>query len=413
MLVQALQRLANGEPVEGRRRGKLTFGWPSFLPWTPKADSGIGYVSTSTLLTLTAAHACIRLLANQLATLPLAAYRRSDHLRLEDQPRWLRRLDPEMTLADSLTQIAVSMLTTGNAYLFIEGRNVDGTPTGLKVLDPSLVDCDRFSDGRLFYRVSADFDNGVRTQRVVMADDMVHIRALMLPGDDVGIGPLDYAARSILLGVAEEEYAARRFATDGYGAAIPDGVVETDEYIDQEAADEFAQVWQAAAGGMNRGPVILHSGLRYKPLALSSEALQLLESRQFTARQICSTFGVAPHLVGVPASDGLTYKTVEGDTRALVRFGLGDLVNRVEQALSDEGPSTQVVEFETYKLLRPTIHERYQVHEMAIRSGVRTAEEVREEEGYGPMPEGVPVPAMLVPDTEDDDGDDDEEDDDE
>lgn len=384
MIVDLLQR-AQPQQTEDRtvRLSDLGIGWRGM-------SFGAG-VNAESLLTVTAAQACVSLISGQLASLPLIARTRADGLPLPVQPMWLRKPDPEMTRADVLSQVAVSLLTDGNAYLYIPDRLADGQPATMKALDPQEVAVSRSPEQRLVYQVNG---SPVRT------DDVVHIRALTLPGADLGCGPLTYGSRLLRTAFAEEQYAAARFSEDAsVGAGVPDGVVETDQMMDPEQVNEFAESWHQAVGGTRRGIPVLHSGLKFRAVELSAEAMQFVASRQWTAQLVCAAFGVAPYMIGMPTEHSMTYSNVQQVTTGFVRFGLRSLAARIEAAFSDLLPSTQVTTFEYGELQRPDIADRYELHRTAIAAGFKTVDEVRAEEGLPPLRN---APAGLQSDTDDD-----------
>ena len=78
-----------------------------------------------------------------------------------------------------------------------------------------------------------------------------------------------------------------------------------------------------------------------------------------------------------------TYNTVEGDTRAFVRFGIRPWNVRLEQALSEILPRGQSASISLGEYLQPDLLTRYQAAQIAIDAGFKSVDEVRLEENIG------------------------------
>ena len=295
-------------PVFGNRIGRQ---------WWPQ-------LTEESLLQVTVAQACVSLLSDQIATAPMYV-QRPDGSRAEP-PAWLAQPDPEQSCCDTVTQLVVSLLTAGNAYAVITSRGAGAMPTSIKVLSPTDVVLSRWQDShRLRYQVCGSY---------VPLQDMIHVRGLTLGGYDIGVGPVSYGAR--LMGIAgrEADYAALRFDQSGNGAAIPDYFIESDQPISSEQAKRVGRQLQAKAGGLQRGPLVLDAGMKARRIEFTAEELELIVSRKFTDTQICSMFGVPPHLVAVQTENSMTYSNVRDDMTALVALQLKPWGRRISTGLS-------------------------------------------------------------------------------
>ena len=287
--------------------------------WSPEAA-----------MSLTTVQACIALVAGKLATLPLYVTdvrRKPDEPPVrEELPFWLEQPDPEMTREDTITQMVSSLMTDGNAYALVTSRYYHGEPSSIKVLHPTDVTLSRPQrDGRLEYRV-----NGALVDR----EDMVHVRGMMYPGSDIGVGPITYGARLVGAALHEAEYVARRFDDKGFGAAVPDGVIESPNTLTQQQSKDIDKQVNAAVGGLRRGVLILDGGLHYKQLQFSAREMELIASRKYTNVELCSMMQVPAHLVNVQTENSMTYSNVRNDMIALAAFGLENWSGKLAAGLS-------------------------------------------------------------------------------
>jgi HK97 family phage portal protein len=109
--------------------------------------------------------------------------------------------------------------------------------------------------------------------------------------------------------------------------------------------------------------------------------MELLDSRRYNAEQMCTLFGVPPHLVGVPSQDSKTYSNVQQDSQFFVRFTLRPLAIKIEEALSTLLPRGQRAVFNFDAVLRADTQTRYDAYETGLRAGFLTIDEVRALEG--------------------------------
>lgn len=323
-------------------------------------------VNRDTMLSHVVANRCVQFIANQLGSMPLTVERNGETI---PTPTVLQRPEPGMTRADFMSALTVSMLVHGNAYAYISQRDSLGHPLSLVLLDPQAVSVTTQA-GRPQYRIAG---------RLVDADDLLHARNLVLPGHAVGVGPLDLNRQSIGQALAADQYAANSYTT----GSLPDGVLQSDAELTAEQSAELKQAFIAGNGGRSRGPAVLSGGVVYKPMQFSSADMEVLDGRRFNALQICTLFGVPPFLIGVPSADSKTYSNVQQDAAAFSRFSLRPLAVKIEQALADLLPRGQHVTFNMDALLRAATVERYTAHEIGLRAGFLTVEEVRAMEGLG------------------------------
>lgn len=326
----------------------------------PQPMTGPMAVSRDTLLSYVVAQRCVQMISDQIGSLPLYATRNGDRL---GTPAVLAEPETGRTRSEFFAAATVSLLVDGNMYALIGRRDSMGFPQTVMLLDPEAV-LVRVVDGRIEYKVAG---------RSVDASDILHIRGFTLPGHVVGRGPLSYNRQSIGAALAGDQYAANSF-TD---AALPDGVLQSDNEITSDQAAALKSAFIAGNGGRQRGPAVLSGGVKYQPLEFSSVDMELLDSRRFSQLQICSMFGVPPHLVGVPSQDSKTYSSVTQDSQAFVSFTLRPWLTRLEEGFSTLLPRGQRARFNLDALLRASTMERYQAHAAGIAAGFLTVEEVR------------------------------------
>jgi HK97 family phage portal protein len=325
-------------------------------------------VNPSTAMQHSAVWACVNLIAGSISTLPLAAYRDGDRDPLPTLPPILRAPSAGWSLPEFTYAALQSALLRGNAYGLIVDRAGAGLlPSQVELLAPERVGVE--VNSRVIWRIDG--------QEVDPAS-IWHLRAFTAPGQILGLSPINHARQAIGLGA--EKYAARFFGQ----AAIPSGVLTSDQDIKQERADHLKARWRDAHA-TQRDIAVLGSGARFQPVSIAPEEAQFLETTQANVRTICRYFGVQPELIGADSGNSLTYANVEQRALDFLTFGLRPWLVRLEVALSALLSSTTTVKFNAAALVRTDLLTRYQAHESAIRAGWKLRSEVRELEDLAPV----------------------------
>jgi len=336
-------------------------------------------VDPDSALRLSSVWACINLLANTISTLPIDVFRNDEEI---PTPPLLASPAAGWSLEQWLWAIMQSLLLRGNTYGLITARSGPRlTPSQVEPVNPDSMSVSVGVDGSITYRFKG---------RVLDPSDVWHVAAFRPAGSPVGLSPIAYAAETIGLGLAVQRF-GRQFFSQG---ATPSGILSTNSPLSRENADYAKTLLNRATHG-KREPLVVGGEVKWQSLSIAPEESQFVESRKLGVSEIARTFGVPPEMIGGEAGNSLTYATVEGRGLEFVRYSLSHWLVRLERSIGDLLPRGQSVKFNVNALLRGTTLERYQAHEIALRSGWLTVDEVRELEDRGPMPAGASSPPNL------------------
>lgn len=369
-------------------------------------------VNERTAMQMTAVYACVRVLAESIASLPLHLFRREDNgNRVKDEKSGLYFLlhdepNPEMTSYIFRETLMTHLLLYGNAYAQIL-RNGRGDILGLYPLMPNRMSVERGDDGRLFYRYTrydsealADKDSTV----ILTPADVLHIPGLSYDGL-VGLSPIAACRNAVGAGLSADEYSSRYYAN----GAAPMGVLEHPGLIKQP--DKLRESWNAAFGGTrNAGKVaILEEGLKFTPISISPQDSQLLETRKFSVEEICRIFRVPPHLV--QDLERATFNNIEQMSLDFVIYSLMPWVCRWEAALQrsllkPEEKRNYEIRFNLDGLLRGSYESRMRGYQTAVNTGIFSVNDCRrlenmdilsaEDGGDIHMVQGAMMPLSMV-----------------
>lgn len=359
-------------------------GW--FASWLRGefGESDVGFeVTEQSALRLSTVWGCIKVIAEDVAKLPLFLYERtgttdSDRKRADDHPLYtMLRYDasPEVSSQMFRETVVAHALQFGNGYAEIE-RARSGRPVAVHILHPRQVMPDRNNRGELVYHVQSR----TRARSVTLdAADVFHLTGLS-PDGIVGYSPIQIAARAIGLGQAAERLAARLFKN----GAVPGGVLEHPAKLGPDALASLRASVEKGFTGQNAGrPMILEEGMTWKSMSMPLEDLQFIELRKFQLPEICRLYRVPLHKVGV--LDRATFSNIEHQSIEYVTDTLMPWLERVEnevrrKLLMPVERSRYFAEHLADSLLRGDTKARFEAYKVGREGGWFSANEIRAKE---------------------------------
>ena len=357
--------------------------WSSSYSFLFGTSSSGKTVNERTALQTTAVYACVRILAETIASLPLHTYQytASGKEKAIDHPIYYllhSEPNPEMTSFVFRETLMGHLLLWGNAYAQIirDGR---GRVVGLYPLLPSKMVVNRTERGILYYQYEKDGQ-----QYFLGNHEVLHIPGLGFDGL-IGYSPIAMAKNAIGMAIATEEYGAKLFAN----GATPGGVLEHPGVLKDPARirDSWNAVYQGS-GNAHR-LAILEEGMSFKSIGIPPEQAQFLETRKFQIEEICRIFRVPPHLVA--SLDRATFSNIEQQSISFVVHTIRPWLIRIEQSinkalLSDSEKGQYFVSFVVEGLLRGEYSARMQGYAIGIQNGFMSPNCVRELENMNQIP---------------------------
>ena len=349
-------------------------------------------VTEHSAMQMTAVYACVRILSEAIAGLPLHLYRYNDDGGKEkalDHPLYLLLHDepnPEMSSFVFRETLMTHLLLWGNAYAQII-RNGKGEVVALYPLMPNRMTVDRDSLGQLYYSYqmsNSDAPTMPGGTVILKPSDVLHVPGLGFDGL-VGYSPIAMAKNAIGLAIATEEFGAKFFAN----GATPGGLLEYPGTV--KDPDRVRESWNKGfSGSQNAGKVaILEEGMKYTPISIAPEQAQFLETRKFQINEIARIFRVPPHMVG--DLEKSSFSNIEQQSLEFVKYTLDPWVVRWEQSiqrtlLTAEEKKQYFVKFNLEGLLRGDYQSRMNGYATARQNGWMSANDIRELENLDRIP---------------------------
>jgi len=337
------------------------------------------YVTQEDSLKIGSVYACVRLIADTIASLPIDSFIRADGVRLQFRPRpvWLDSPDIGVTKDDHFQQVLVSLLLNGNSFTRII-RDEEGEVLALSVLNPQFTEVRRDSSGRLFYV----YETRDRIEDV----DMIHIKDLCLPGELRGKSRIDLVKENLGLSRALEEFAARFF---GQGSQTS-GIIQFPGNLSREQAKNLVDAFEDGHKGLRRShrPGILFGGATFEKTGVNPNESQFIESRQFAVEEIARVFRVPPSMIGVTTPGAQSYASVEANQLHFLQHTLTPYLSKVEAEYSVLLEGRAFVRFTTAGLLRGDIAARNASYQQGLLNGYLSVNDVRRLEDQSPIQGG-------------------------
>ncbi len=370
-----------------------------------ETSSGV-QVTEQGALQATAVFACVRILAETVASLPLILYERlanGGKARAQGYPLYTLLHDapnPEMTSLELRETLMGHLGTWGNAYAEIEADS-NGAVLALWPLRPDRMTVERVGFDLVYtYRLTRADSQG-RISVPLRADQVLHIRGLGFDGI-MGYSPIGLARQAVGLSLATEKFGSAFF---GNGAR-PGGVLEHPGKLSDTAFKNLRRTIEERHGGIERAMrlMILEEGMKYSQIGIPPEDAQFLETRKFQVTEIARLYRVPPHMLG--DLDRATFSNVEQQSIDFVIHTIRPWLVRWEQAIAQRlllprERSRYFAEFLVEGLLRGDTASRYQAYAIGRQWGWLSADDIRERENMNPLPGGqgamYMVPLNMVP----------------
>jgi HK97 family phage portal protein len=372
-----LKLSTNKKPIEAKRDvGESGLFAPT---------SAITRITPDNALKISAVYACVRLISESIATLPINMYKTDGNKRelAKEHPLYsVMKYNPNalMTTTDLVESFVASALLRGNGYIH-PVRNRYGDITELEFLKPKCMTLDVSGDVP-FYKYFSEKKNAT-----FKFEDIVNFAYFTLDGV-TGISPISQCRTSLELANESEEYGKRFFANN----AQPGGVIEMEGVLSEEASERFKKSWHAGYSGQNVGKTaLLEGGAKYHAISMSNKDSQFLESKAFSIQDIARMFNVPPHLVGDLSK--ATFSNIEQQAMEFEKYTIRPLVTKIEaifnkRLLAEDEIGRYFFKFNTSALLRGDIKTRFEAYNIGRNMGVYSANDIRELEDLNPIENG-------------------------
>jgi len=351
-------------------------------------------VNERTAMQTAAVYACIRVLSEAIASLPLQLYKYNGKgaVVADDHPLYdvLHSVpNAEMTSFVFRETLMSHLLLYGNAYAQII-RDSTGQIKELYPLLPDKMDVSRNEAGEIYYTYWREKDEANSEDKgsgvTLRYDEVLHIPGLSFDGL-TGYSPIALAKNVIGMAIATEDYGAAFFRN----GATPGGILEHPGSLNKEAPEEIRNTWEGLFVGKGAHRIaVLEDGMKFHVVGIPPDQAQFLETRRYQLNEIARIFRVPPHMIG--DLERSTFSNIEQQSLEFLKYSVDPWLKRWEQQmektlLTPAERKTHEIRFNVDGLLRGDYMTRMRGFAIARQNGWMSANEIRSLDRQMPIAE--------------------------
>ena len=337
-------------------------------------------VTDARALKISAVWACVQLISNSVASLPLNFYRNTKDGREEvERYHSLRSVfdrapNAWMKPRDFRMAMTVQMAMWNNAYAEII-RAEGGRVVALIPLRPGRCMPYLDEEGTLTYHYSTD--HGVK---VYAAESIFHLKGMGTEGI-VGAERNNFAREAYGLTVAAETFAAKQFANGGR----PGGVITFDAFLTNDQREKARALYH----GISEGPAnanrlwILEGGSKYQALDFAADQMQMIATRNMQLSEIARFFGVPEVMIGAGTNTSSAWPaSFEQQLIYFLNFTLNPYLDEWEAAIAQrlvpfEQRNTVYADHDVSQFIKMDSKTRAEYLAALVQNGLMTRNEAR------------------------------------
>jgi HK97 family phage portal protein len=369
---------------------------------TLRSQSGVS-VNDRSALSLCPWFSAVSLISDTIAGLPFEILQETETGNAKYKTNLWNLLNESANTYQSAFQFIRTMTgwsCHGNAFAEIQ-RNAQGQPIAFNPIPPDrVIPYVKELDGSLF---SADMAGGrvlYITYQItlpsgepvgwILGDDMLHLTGFSINGVK-GLSITQTMKDTIGLGLAAEEY-GNRFFSNG---AIPEKALYVPGKISALDKEAMKKEWYKEHGGLNQAHrlAIIQNGGKLEDIGQGNDTNQFLETRKYTAEQVCQIFHIPPYLLSlVEKSAG--NNSYEAQQRTFLLFTLLPFMANWRTELTrkalteDERNNGVFIDHDTSVLLRGDTIQRFQAYALGLNNGFMCPNDVRRMENMNDIEGG-------------------------
>lgn len=383
------------------------FGWGASkrVPGYQVIEPGSGKLTTrsvtpDTAMQLSAVFACVRLLAETIAGLPLNFYEQQAggalakvnfhplHNLLTSKPN---RYQTHIEFFETLVyQLALH----GNSYHRVE-RSSNSKKDITSLMPYMTPQVKTILDDKGNIRHEYYTGKGV----AAFAEESLWHNKLFGNGV-IGMSPIDYARNSIGIAISSEDRVSK-MANNNFK---PAGILMIDKILKPEQRKQIKEAFTDLTEGGEDALRVLEAGMTYTPISMNPKDVQLLESRRFQTEDIARFFNVPSVLINDTSASTVWGSGIEQIVTGFYKLGLRPYLERIEASITirllDISERRKIIpSFDFDMLLRGDEKTRFETYKTAISSGINTPNECRIKEGLSKVDGGdqLLLPQQYIP----------------
>lgn len=350
------------------------YGVGNYNDFSVIKDKSVAVLNPNVALTYSTIFACVRVIAETIATLPLFLYKVKGNNKVKAREHNLYSIlhdapNLECTSVSFFESLITQILLTGNGFAEIIKDNFNNI-LELHILDANKIRVYRDNYNNIVYEYYDDGKIISLSKRQVL-----HIAGLGWNGI-IGYSPIALMRRQIATGIYQDNFALDFFSNDVKKVPILSHPNRISKEAKESMKESFRKSW-------DNGIVVLEEGITVNPITMNLSDAQFLESRRFSVEEICRIFRVPPHLIGDLSRS--TNNNIEHQSIEFVTHTIRPWCVRIERALNNfllniKEKGKYTIEFMLDGLLRGDTLTRQQSNQIKLNNGILTRNQWRQQE---------------------------------
>ena len=350
------------------------YGVGNYNDFSVIKDKSVAVLNPNVALTYSTIFACVRVIAETIATLPLFLYKVKGNNKVKAREHNLYSIlhdapNLECTSVSFFESLITQILLTGNGFAEIIKDNFNNI-LELHILDANKIRVYRDNYNNIVYEYYDDGKIISLSKRQVL-----HIAGLGWNGI-IGYSPIALMRRQIATGIYQDNFALDFFSNGVKKVPILSHPNRISKEAKESMKESFRKSW-------DNGIVVLEEGITVNPITMNLSDAQFLESRRFSVEEICRIFRVPPHLIGDLSRS--TNNNIEHQSIEFVTHTIRPWCVRIERALNNfllniKEKGKYTIEFMLDGLLRGDTLTRQQSNQIKLNNGILTRNQWRQQE---------------------------------
>lgn len=346
-------------------------------------------VTPQTAMRASAVFACVNVIAQTVAQLPLLLYRRTKNGKelATDHPLFYLLNCKPNSFHNSFNfreMLTAHQALRGNSFAFIN-RVGNGDIYELLPLHPDTVGVYR---DPWTWEVTYQISQKKGIQGRFTPREILHVMGMTLNGFK-GVTPITYAREAIGLALATEEHGARLFSN---GAQVGK-VFKHPQSLSQDAYDRLkTSLATEHAGSANaHKTIILEEGMDIQSISMTMDDAQFLETRQYQVAEIARFYRMPLHKIQDltrSTNNNIEHQSLEFLTDTMMPWIVRWESSLNTQLLTPKEQKELFFKFDVDDLLRADMKTRFEAYSSGIASRILNPNECREKEDMNPYPGG-------------------------
>ena len=327
-------------------------------------DSGLPRkITEENALKVSAVKNSIELISGSIAQLPIYHYmeKSSEMIKQEDSAYTsiLEKPSKYTNRVNFIKSLVQDYLLYGKAFIYLKGKELHHLKA--KDINVRKYTTDGITVSRKEYVYS-----GLSRETILQESEVIVI-------DSATNGALIDSGDAIRVALYHQEYSESTFRN----GAMPIGVLESASRLTQPAIDRLRSQWQTLYAGTKASgkTIILEEGLKYSPISMKPNELELTASKSAALGEIARVFNIPESMLNSKANK---YASNEANNLYFLQYCLSPILANFEMALGEMLPQDgSFFFFDVQELLRPTTKELVETITKEFSAGIISKNEAR------------------------------------